>query len=136
MSEYTAIRYTPIILKGFSAFIIYLGGKNMVQGIDQYLPPDEQAKLSSDAVTVMDSQYRYFGGTFIAYGAAIAWTAYDIAERQLLLNILLGGLMLTGIGRAISGSIFGLTIPWLRRATVTELIVPPVVYWFGVRKYA
>ncbi|KAK2678944.1 Protein of unknown function DUF4345 [Fusarium oxysporum f. sp. vasinfectum] len=135
MSQSTPMEYTPLLLKGFSAWIVYHGASHVVRGIKEYLPQTERAKLPSSTVSLMDSQIRFLGGTYIAYGAALCWTSYDIKERQLLLNILLAGLALGGIGRAISAGVFGWGFPWVQRATITEIVVPPLVYWFGSRKY-
>ncbi|KAF5579616.1 hypothetical protein FPCIR_11031 [Fusarium pseudocircinatum] len=135
MSQFIPTEYTPLLLKGFSAWIIYNGASHVVRGTTEYLAPTERAKLPSSTVSLMDSQIRFLGGTYIAYGAALWWTSYDIKERQLGLKILLAGLALGGIGRAISAAVFGWGFPWLQRATTTEIIVPPLVYWFGLRKY-
>jgi uncharacterized protein YjeT (DUF2065 family) len=135
MSESTAIQFTPLLLKGCSAFFIYLGVVHVVRGVKKYLSPDERAKLPSDVVTLMDSQYRFYGGIFIGYGAAVAWTASDISERHIPLKILMGAMVMGGIARVVSGAVFGWGIPWLRQATLTELVVPTLTYWFGIRKY-
>jgi hypothetical protein len=129
------MEYTPLILKAFSSWIIYLGVSHVVRGIKEYLTQTEREKLPSATVSLMDSQFRFLGGTYIGYGAALCWTSYDVKERQLPLNILLAGLVLGGIGRAISAGVFGWGFPWVRRATITEIVVPPLVYWFGSRKY-
>ncbi|KAF5986320.1 hypothetical protein FCOIX_1597 [Fusarium coicis] len=135
MSQFIPTEYTPLLLKGFSTWIIYNGASHVVRGITEYLPQTERARLSSSTVSLMDSQIRFLGGTYIAYGAALCWTSYDIKERQPALNILLAGLALGGTGRAISAEVFGWGFPWLQRATTTEIVVPPLVYWFGSRKY-
>ncbi|KAI1036828.1 hypothetical protein LB503_003318 [Fusarium chuoi] len=135
MSQFMPTEYTPLLLKGFSAWIIYNGASHVVRGITEYLTQTEHAKLPPSTVSLIDSQIRFLGGTYIAYGAALCWTSYDINERQLALNILLAGLALGGIGRAISAGAFGWGFPWVQRATITEIVVPPLVYWFGSRKY-
>ncbi|KAL9571749.1 hypothetical protein ACKAV7_004073 [Fusarium commune] len=135
MSQPTPMEYTPLLLKGFSAWIIYHGASHFARGLNEYLPQTECAKIPSATVSLMDSQIRFLGGTYIGCGAALCWTSYDIKERQLLLNILLAGLALGGIGRAISAAVFGWGFPWVQRATITEIVVPPLVYWFGSRKY-
>ncbi|KAF4959534.1 hypothetical protein FGADI_1601 [Fusarium gaditjirri] len=129
------MEYTPLLLKGFSAWVSYNDASHAVRGIKEYLPQTERTKLPPSAVSLMDSQIRFLGGTYIAYGAALCWASYDIKERQLLLSILLAGLALGGIGRAASAAVFGWGLPWLQRATITEIVVPPLVYWFGLRKY-
>ncbi|KAF4500079.1 hypothetical protein FAGAP_3741 [Fusarium agapanthi] len=135
MSQSTPMEYTPLLLKGFSAWIIYNGASHFVRGIKEYLPQTERAKLPPSTVSLMDSQIRFLGGTYVAYGAALCWTSYDINERQLALNILLAGLAFGGIGRAVSAGVLGWGFPWVQRATITEIVVPPLVYWFGSRKY-
>ncbi|RFN40478.1 hypothetical protein FIE12Z_13050 [Fusarium flagelliforme] len=135
MSETTAIQYTPLLLKAFSAWIAYLGASHMVRGVTQYLPPNERAQISLETTSQMDSQYRFLGATLIGFSAALCWTSYDITERHLPLNILMTGLCLSGAGRLISGLTFGYKVQWTMNATVTELVVPPLVYWFGIRNY-
>ncbi|KAF5557178.1 hypothetical protein FPHYL_7767 [Fusarium phyllophilum] len=135
MSQSIPTEYTPLLLKGFSAWIMYNGASHIVRGITEYLASTERAKLPPSTVSLMDSQIRFLGGTYIAYGAALCWSSYDIKERQLALNILLAGLALGGIGRAISAGVFGWGFSCLQRATTTEIVVPPLVSWFGSRKY-
>ncbi|KAF5618614.1 hypothetical protein F52700_12134 [Fusarium sp. NRRL 52700] len=135
MSQFIPTEYTPLLLKCFSAWIIYNGASHVVRGITEYLAQTERTTLPPSTVSLMDSQIRFLGGTYVAYGAALCWTSYDINERQLALNILLAGLSLGGIGRAVSAGVFGWGFPWLQRATITEIVVPPLVYLFGSRKY-
>ncbi|RGP80278.1 hypothetical protein FLONG3_1579 [Fusarium longipes] len=135
MFDSSAIQLTPIILRGYSAFFIYLGAEHVVRGVKKYLSPDQRAKLPSDVIALMDSQYRFLGGIFMGYGVAVAWTASDIAERHATLNILMAAMVMGGIARGVSGAVFGWPIPWLRRATGFELIIPALTYWFGVRTY-
>ncbi|KAG5743541.1 hypothetical protein H9Q72_006591 [Fusarium xylarioides] len=135
MSQYIPTEYTPFLLKGFAAWIIYNGASHVVRGITEYLAPTERAKLPPSTISLMDSQIRFLGGAYLAYGAALYWTSYDIKERHVALNVLLAGLALGGIGRAISAGVFGWGFPWLQRATTTEIVVPPLVYWFGSRNY-
>ncbi|CEI39711.1 hypothetical protein FVEN_g1993 [Fusarium venenatum] len=135
MSGLTSIQFTPIILKGISAVFLYQGGDHVAQGVKKYLSPDERAKLPSDVVTLMDSQYRFLGAMYMGFGAVVGWTSFEISERHVPLAIIIGTLTLAGIARAVSGAVFGWAVPWLQRATITEIVVPPFIYWFGIRKY-
>ncbi|RGP73882.1 hypothetical protein FSPOR_1576 [Fusarium sporotrichioides] len=135
MSGLTSIQYTPIILKGVSAVFIYQGGDHFAQGVKKYLSSQERTKLPSDVVTVMDSQYRFLGAMYMGFGAVVGWTSFDISERHVPLAVIMGTLVLAGIARAVSGAVFGWAVPWLRRATIVEIVVPPFIYWLGIRKY-
>lgn len=132
MSQFMPTEYSPLLLKGFSAWISYNGTSHVVRGIKEYLPQTERAKLPPSTISLMDSQIRFLGGTYIAYGAALCWTSYDIRARHLALSILLAGLAVGGIGRALSAAVFGWGFPWLRRAMITEILVPLLVCWFGL----
>ncbi|KAF5232625.1 hypothetical protein FAUST_8657 [Fusarium austroamericanum] len=133
MSALASTQYTPILLKGVSAVFLYQGGDHLVQGVKKYLSPDERAKLPSDVVTLMDSQYRFLGGMYMGLGAIVGWTTFDISERHVPLAVIMGTIVLAGIARAVSGAVFGWAFPWLRRATIVEIVVPPLIYWFGIR---
>ncbi|XEU96180.1 hypothetical protein FSHL1_001465 [Fusarium sambucinum] len=135
MSGLTSIQFTPIILKGISVVFLYQGGDHAAQGVKKYLSPDERAKLPSGVVTLMDSQYRFLGAMYMGFGAVVGWTSFQISERHVPLAIIMGTMVLAGIARAVSGAVFGWAVPWLQRATITEIVVPPLIYWFGIRKY-
>ncbi|EKJ71758.1 hypothetical protein NXS19_012759 [Fusarium pseudograminearum] len=135
MSALTSIQFTPILLKGVSAVFLYQGGDHVVQGVKKYLSPDDRAKLPSDIITLMDSQYRFLGGMYMGLGAIVGWITFDISERHVPLAVIMGTIVLAGIARAVSGAVFGWAFPWLRRATIAEIVVPPLIYWFGIRKY-
>ncbi|CAF3529645.1 unnamed protein product [Fusarium graminearum] len=123
MSALTSIQFTPILLKGVSAVFLYQGGDHLVQGVKKYLSSDERAKLPSDVVTLMDSQYRFLGGMYMGLGAIVGWTTFDISERHVPLAVIMGTIVLAGIARAVSGAVFGWAFPWLRRATIVEIVV-------------
>lgn len=129
------LHYTPVILKAASVFFIYAGAEHVVRGINKYLTTDEQEKLPSQTVAFMDSQYRFLGGIFIGFGIAVAWTVSNIPAYWIPLKILLGAMMLGGVGRAVSAAVYGWKPTWTRQATINELIIPPALYWFGIRKY-
>jgi len=135
MSESTGLHYTPIILKAASVFFIYAGAEHVVRGINKYLSIEEQEKLPSKTVAFMDSQYRFLGGIFIGFGVAVAWTVSNIPAYWIPLKILLCAMMLGGVGRAVSAAVYGWKPTWTRQATINELIIPPALYWFGIRKY-
>ncbi|KAF5001071.1 hypothetical protein FGRMN_1265 [Fusarium graminum] len=135
MVDFAAIQYTPLVIKGASALFICLGAAHIVQGIQRDLPAAEHAKLPPDTIALLDSQYRYLGSMFIGYGAALGWTAYDIPERQFLLNILLAAIAVGGAGRGLSAMFFGWGIPFSKRAAIREVIFPGLIYWFGSRRY-
>ncbi|KAI1050794.1 hypothetical protein LB507_009361 [Fusarium sp. FIESC RH6] len=131
----SGFHYTPIILKAASVFFIYAGTEHVVRGINKYLSIEEQEKLPSQTVAFMDSQYRFLGGIFIGFGAAVVWTVSNIPAYWIPLKILLGAMMLGGVGRAVSAAVYGWKPTWTRQATINELIIPPALYWFGIRKY-
>ena len=131
----SSLHYTPIILKAASVFFIYAGAEHVVRGINKYLSIEEQEKLPSQTVAFMDSQYRFLGGIFIGFGVAVAWTVSNIPAYWVPLKILLGAMMLGGVGRAVSAAVYGWKPTWTRQATINELIIPPALYWIGIRKY-
>ncbi|KAI6766057.1 hypothetical protein HG530_007127 [Fusarium avenaceum] len=135
MFDMSSIEYTPIILLSFSAISIYTGAAHIVQGIKMYLPASERIKLPSDSISTLDTNYRFLGGVFIGYGAMFAWTANDIQSRQLPLNILLIAGGLSGIGRIVSAATFGWGSPIARNSAIREVVIPPLIYWFGSRHY-
>ncbi|KAF4952962.1 hypothetical protein FSARC_12501 [Fusarium sarcochroum] len=134
MSEYGATQYTSFLLKGFSMWFVYLGATNILQGAKSVLQPSERVVLPSQALSLLDSQLRFLGGIFVGYGAVTWWASDDIPAREAPLTWIMATLVLSGIGRVISATTFGWGPSWTQRATVTEVVVPILVYLFGIRQ--
>ncbi|KAF5013953.1 hypothetical protein FDECE_82 [Fusarium decemcellulare] len=135
MVESGATQYTPILLKGASLWLAFLGATNILRGAKSILQPSEQELLPSKTLSLMDSQFRYLGAFLIGYAPVTWWCSNDIQARAVPLNWIMGALFLSGIARLLSANVFGWGPSWTQRATVTEVVVPPLVYLFGIRSY-
>lgn len=87
--------------------------------------------INTPAAVLADSQLRFLGGIWAGYGLMLWWAASDLRARRVPLALLGGVMVFGGIGRSISGALYGFGSSLIVGFTAIELIVPPVVLLLG-----
>ena len=72
----------------------------------------------------LDSQNRFYGGIFVAYGLALWVAAADPPRYAPIIRALLGMMFLAGLARGFSAAAFGWPTPEVILLWATELLVP------------
>jgi len=119
-------------LKTFSAFAIGTGTASVLLGV-RMIEAESGGPLPVDSAATIfaDSQFRFLGGIWAGYGAMLWWTSNDLHRRQVPLAILGSAMVLGGIGRAVSGTLYGFGSQLVYAATIVELLVPPAIWLLG-----
>ena len=93
------------------------------------------ASLPEAALTdpVLDSQNRFYGVAFSAYGFLIWVCAGDLVKYRTVLQILLGLFFAAGCARVVSIAIYGLPSYLVLVLLASELILPPILAWWHKR---
>jgi hypothetical protein len=83
-----------------------------------------------DPQHVLDSNYRYFSGLWLALGLILLYTVRSIEDNGLLFRLVWGAIFVGGIGRALSMIQVGVPPTPFVGFTALELLGAPLfVYW-------
>jgi Domain of unknown function (DUF4345) len=104
----------------------------IVTGLITMLGVHDPLYASADipALPVLDSNLRFFGGTWLGLGLAMLWLVPRIESQTVLFRVIWGAIFLGGVGRLLSIMLVGSPpIPFIG-FTALELIGAPLfVYW-------
>ena len=83
-----------------------------------------------DPQFVLDSNYRYFSGLWLALGLCLLFTVRSIEYQTMLFRVVWGAIFVGGVGRALSMGLVGMPPPPFIGFTALELLGAPLfVYW-------
>ncbi|MEU4273204.1 DUF4345 domain-containing protein [Streptomyces sp. NPDC026092] len=86
---------------------------------------------ATSAGATVDSWGRFMGAAFVGYGLAWLWAARQRPIPAQAVRWLAGILLLGGVGRVLSLSLYGWP-HWFQTAlAVIELCLPPVFFWLA-----
>jgi hypothetical protein len=101
---------------------VFLGSK-MVEG-----PSNNPFPITTASQVFADSQIRFLGATWAAFGAMLWWVSDDLVERRTPLAILNIFFALGGVGRVIGGIKHGFKPGMVLWFTIIELVAPALVW--------
>jgi hypothetical protein len=79
---------------------------------------------------VLDSNYRYFSGIWLAVGLCLLYTVRSIEHETTLFRLAWGAVFIGGIGRALSMGLVGMPPAPFVGFTLLELVgAPAFIYW-------
>ncbi len=76
----------------------------------------------------LDSQNRFYGTTFMVYGALLWRCALDPAGHAPVLRVLLAVFFAGGLARLLSVAVVGWPAPPIIALAALELLLPPLLY--------
>jgi Domain of unknown function (DUF4345) len=83
-----------------------------------------------DPQHVLDSNYRYFSGLWLALGLILLYTVRSIEDNGLLFRLVWGAIFVGGIGRVLSMMQVGMPPAPFIGFTALELLGAPLfIYW-------
>ena len=113
-------RALQVFLGLFGATIIFICLLHVVLG-----PASIPGSVPVNAT--MDSEDRFYGTLFGAYGIAILSCIKDVERKSGLLHFLLAAFFAGGVARLVSMAVTGVPHPLFAFLTVVELAIPPLV---------
>ena len=120
------------VLKVSSVFALVTGSSDVLLGAGTLAKTTNTPfPVRSAAEVLADSQIRFLGSAWAAFGGLLWWISNDVDERRVPLAILGGFMVFGGIGRAISGALYGFPSRLLVGATTVELVAPPAIWLLG-----
>ncbi len=117
----------PLVLKIVAPVFLLVGGLHLVLGLeaDVLLGANLSADVLSDPV--LDSQNRFYGVAFSAYGLVLYICAGDLIKYQSVLRVMLWVFFAAGCARLVSIMLYGMPSQFVLLLLATEIIFPPVV---------
>jgi hypothetical protein len=121
-----------LALKVVSPIFVLVGAVHLVLGLqaDVLLGADLPTIVLTDPV--LDSQNRFYGVAFSAYGIILYICAMDLYRYQSILRALLWVFFAAGCARIVSMTLHGIPSQLVLLLLATELILPPVcIVWLS-----
>ena len=81
----------------------------------------------------MDSEDRFYGTLFGAYGVAVLWCVKDVEQKSGVVYFLLATFFVAGLARVVSIAAVGLPDPFFVAMLALELVIPIVVAFMQYR---
>lgn len=124
-----------IALRGFAIFAVATGATDVTLGGTLLAASGANLAIGASADPLVDSQLRFFGAVWAGYGALLWWAAERPWERRRPLFILAITMVLAGIGRAASASIYGVASPAIPVFIALELGGPLALFaWMSGKR--
>ncbi|MDE0856456.1 MAG: DUF4345 domain-containing protein [Nevskia sp.] len=120
-----------LVLRLLAAVAVAVGLLHLLIGLhaDTLLGARLPAQVLADPV--LDSQNRFYGTTFIGYGALIFLCAADLRRYAAVLALVAGFVALGGVARLLSIALHGMPPPPVLGLTLLELLgMPALLLWF------
>lgn len=121
-----------IVLKVMSPIFVLVGVLHLALGLnaDVLLGANLAGDVLSDPV--LDSQNRFYGVAFSAYGFLIYLCATDLVKYQAVLRTLLLVFFAAGCARIVSIMLYGLPSELVLLLLASELLLPPIlIVWMA-----
>jgi len=121
-----------IVLKVIAPIFVIVGVLHLALGLsaDVLLGANLPAQVLSDPV--LDSQNRFYGVAFSAYGFLFYLCATDLVKYQAVLRTLLLVFFAAGFARIVSIVLYGLPSELVILLLALELLLPPIlIIWMG-----
>ena len=122
----------PNFLRGAALLFLGAGGIHVALGLQADLLLGAGVSELTQLDPGLDSQNRFYGGSFMAYGVLLWLSASDLRRYAPVVRILLWVLLGAGLVRFISVWKFGWPPPLIGVLFALEILVPPaVLVWLG-----
>ena len=117
----------PLFLKCIAPIFILVGIAHLVLGSSAEVLLGAELKVGDP---VLDSQDRFYGTSFMLYGAVLILSASDMKRFAPLLTCFIWCLFAAGLARLVSIAVVGLPSPAVVFLLLTELALPLIlVVW-------
>jgi hypothetical protein len=124
MIIFLRIMAITILLAGSAHLLLGVGAETLVG-----------AKLSAETLAEpsLNSQNRFYGTSYMLYGILLWVCTRDMDRYALIFRILLWMTFAAGVTRIISVALHGWPSPTIIALAVSELLLPPFVFWWQKR---
>lgn len=114
------------------ALLVALGTATVGIGLLHVLFGPAIIRGSIPVNATMDSEDRFFGAIFLAYGVALLWCAVDVDRKLTQVKLAALAFFAGGLARLVSMAATGLPAPFFIAMTAVELLLPGILVWLAV----
>jgi len=126
------MRAFTIFLKWLAPIPVLVGLLHLLMGLHADVLLGASLPAATVADPVLDSQNRFYGVSFMAYGALLYLCATDIRKYAPVFVTLIGFMFLGGVGRLVSITLHGTPSPPVLMLAAIELAgMPLLLLWFS-----
>ena len=120
----------PLTLKILAPVFVLVGTLHLLLGVQADVLLGAQLSEAAINDPVLDSQNRFYGVAFSAYGFLLFLAATDLAKYRVVFRILLAVFFAAGCARLVSIAVHGLPSVLVILLLATELLLPPLLAWW------
>ena len=126
------MRAFTIFLKWLAPIPVVVGLLHLLMGPHADVLLGASLPAATLADPVLDSQNRFYGVSFMAYGVLLYLCATDIRKYAPVFVALIGFMFLGGVGRLVSLRLHGVPSPPVIALAAIELLgMPLLLLWFS-----
>jgi hypothetical protein len=116
--------------------ILLAGSSHLLLGVEAEVLLGANLSADTLAEPSLNSQNRFYGTSYMLYGILLWVCTRDMDRYALIFRILLLMTFAAGLTRIISLLLHGWPSPTIIALGVSELLLPPFVFWWQRRNHA
>ncbi len=125
-----------LFLRVMAISILLAGSSHLLLGVGAEALLGAKLSAQTLAEPSLNSQNRFYGTSYMLYGILLWVCTWDMDRYALIFRILLLMTFAAGFTRIISALLHGWPSPTIIALAVSELLLPPVVFWWQKRSRA
>lgn len=125
-----------IFLRIMAITILLAGSSHLLLGVGAEVLLGAKLSAQTLAEPSLNSQNRFYGTSYMLYGILLWVCTRDIDRYALIFRILLLMTFAAGFTRIISLILHGWPSPTIIALAVSELLLPPFIFWWQRRNRA
>lgn len=115
-----------VVLKLVSPVFVLVGAMHLVLGVNADVMLGAMLDAAAVSDPVLDSQNRFYGVSFTAFGFLLYLCGTNIQKYQVVFRILLGVFFAAGCARFVSIALVGVPSILVLGLLMTEIVLPPL----------
>lgn len=126
------LKALAIGLRIFCALPFATGAYDLISGVKVLTGGGARIPPSVELDPVLNSQIKFWGAIWFGFGLVLWYASRDLRRHATLFRLLMGTILLSGLGRALSAAQFGAGSALITGFMVFELTAPiAAVVWHG-----
>lgn len=123
----------PAALKFLAPIFFLVGVLHLVFGVGAEVMLGANLTAESISDPVLDSQNRFYGSAFTLFGAVFYLSSKDLKRYAPILRAALLIFFAAGLARFVSIAVYGLPSGIVLFLLATELLLPPIIFYWMAR---
>lgn len=122
-----------LFLRLMAVSILLAGSAHLLLGVGAEVLVGAKLSAETLAEPSLNSQNRFYGTSYMLYGILLWLCTRDMDRYAVVFRILLIMTFAAGLTRILSAMLHGWPSPTIIALAVSELLLPPLVFWWQER---